>query len=132
MEHLCVPAPDPRVSSGVSDGSVASQFLRIHQCAISVVGGCQSRSLRRPQPAGLLRVRKPEGHAAGQTALPLAAAHRSHTSVQRRVHLMKNHCESTHTELCLCRRKDSYMNMLGLSAANHQPSPSLFTSLQTS
>lgn len=123
---------DPRVSSKLSNGSVVSQFPHIHKFAISVVGGRQSRSLRRPQPARLLRIRKPEGHAAGQTALPLAAAHHVHTSIQRRVHLMRNHCETTHTELCLCRRGDISINMLGLSAAHHQPSLSLFTFLQTS
>lgn len=89
-----VPALDSRFSRKFPNASIISTFLPVHKFAASVVGGGQSRSLRRPQPARILRVRRPEGHAAGQTALPLATAHHTHASFQRRVHLTENHCES--------------------------------------
>lgn len=74
---------------------------------VSAVGGCQSWSLWHPQPAGLLRVRRPEGHAAGQAALPLATAERSVTSFPRGVHLRGDHCECTQTVLC-CSEKETF------------------------
>lgn len=89
-----------RFSCKCPNASTIYPFLHLHKCTISVVGDGQSRSLRHPQPARLLWVWKPEGHAAGQTALPLATACHSHTSFQRRVHLTEKNCESTRTELC--------------------------------
>lgn len=93
---VCVVTKDKKRKKNL--GTPYRLFINI--LCVSVVGGCQSRSLWHPQPAGLLWVWKPEGHATGQAALPLATAKHSVTSFPRGVHLRGDHCEYAKTVLC--------------------------------